>query len=265
MKNKKEIMKTVNTYKTTARYYDSDNKDLLKDDIAFYIDYADKLKGKVLELGCGTGRITILLVRAGHQTWGLDVSEPMLNVFREKAKKESETTNENLQILNGDMRNFELDEKFKLIFIPFRTFQSLTTEEGQKSCLHCCHEHLADDGLFIINVFKPWGGRIDDSWVQPEQTDYETIEDGIKIKRTSIQERVDLVNQVIYPKLIYYVTDKKGETEKYIEPLAMKYYYVDQLRELMLNNGFNVINEYGYYDKCSLEEGGEIIFVCKKK
>ncbi len=264
MKNKKEIMKTVNTYRTTAMYYDSDNKDLLKDDIGFYIDYANKLNGKVLELGCGTGRITIPLARAGHKIWGLDVSEPMLNVFREKAKNENKTTNEKLRILNGDMRNFLLDEKFKLIFIPFRTFQSLITEEEQKNCLKCTHEHLADDGLFIVNVFKLLEGHLDESWVQPEKTDYETIEDGIKIKRTNIRERVDLKNQVIYPKLIYYVTDKEGEREKYIEPLAMKYYYVSQLRELMLNNGFTVINEFGYYDKCSLEEGGEIIFVCKK-
>ncbi|MCK4655173.1 MAG: class I SAM-dependent methyltransferase [Candidatus Cloacimonetes bacterium] len=264
MKNKDEIMKTANTYKTTAKYYDSDNKDLLKDDIDFYIDYANKINGKVLELGCGTGRITIPIAMAGHQIWGLDVSEPMLDVFREKAKKENKTTNENLQILNGDMRNFELNQKFKLIFIPFRTFQSLITEEGQQSCLKCCHEHLDDDGLFIVNVFKLLEGHLDESWVQPEKTDYETTDDGIKIKRTHIRERVDLENQVIYPKLIYYVTNKDGKTEKYYEHLAIKYYYVGQLKELLQKNGFEVINEFGYYDKCSIEEGGEIIFVCKK-
>jgi SAM-dependent methyltransferase len=264
MENKNEIMKTVNTYKTTAKYYDSDNKDLLKDDIDFYIDYASKLDGNILELGCGTGRITIPMARAGHEIWGLDVSGPMLDVFREKAKKENKTINENLQILNDDMRNFELDEKFKLIFIPFRTFQNLITEEGQKNCLKCCYDHLTDDGLFIVNVFKPWGGSIDESWVQPEKTDYETIENDIKIKRTHIRERVDLKNQVIYPKLIYYVTNKDGKTDKYYEHLAMKYYYVDQLKELLQKNGFTVINEFGYYDKCSIEEGGEIIFVCKK-
>ena len=257
-------MKTVNTYKTTAKYYDSDNKYLLKDDIDFYIDYADILDGKVLELGCGTGRITIPIARTGHKIWGLDVSEPMLDVFREKAKKENKITNDNLNISTGDMRNFYLDEKFKLIFIPFRTFQSLITEEGQQSCLKCCYDHLTDDGFFIVNVFKLLEGHLDESWVQPEKTDYETIENDIKIKRTHIRERVDLKNQVIYPKLIYYVTNKDGKTEKYCEYLAMKYYSADQLKELLQKNGFEVINEFGYYDKCSIEEGGEIIFVCKK-
>ncbi len=257
-------MKTVNTYKTTAQYYDSDNKDLLKDDIDFYIDYADKLDGKVLELGCGTGRITIPMAKAGHQFWGLDISEPMLNVLQEKVKCESKTTNDNLNVSIGDMRDFELNQKFKLIFIPFRTFQNLITDEEQKDCLKCCHDHLADDGLFIVNVFKPWG-LIDGSWVQPEQTDYETIENDIKIKRTHIRKKVDLENQVIYPTLIYYVTDNNGKTEKYYEHLAMKYYYVDQLRELLQKNGFDIINEFGYYDKCSIEDGGEIIFVCKER
>jgi len=238
---------------------------MLKDDIDFYIDYANKLNGKVLELGCGTGRITIPIAKAGLQIWGLDVSEPMLDVLQEKAKCESEITNRNLNISIGDMRNYEFDEKFKLIFIPFRTFQNLIKEEEQKDCLKCCHEHLTDDGLFIVNVFKLLEGHLDESWVRPEQTDYETIENDIKIKRTHIRKRVDLENQVIYPTLIYYVTDKDGKTEKYYEHLAMKYYYVDQLKELLQNNGFEVINEFGYYDKCSIEEGGEIIFVCKKR
>jgi len=256
-------MRSVNTYETTAKYYDSDNKDLLKDDIDFYIQYANELQGNVLELGCGTGRVTIPLAQAGHKVWGLDVSQPMLEILAEKLKSESETTINNLHVSPGDMRDFSLEEKFKLIFIPFRTFQNLITDVEQKDCLRCCHQQLDDDGLFIVNVFKPWG-VIDESWIQPEQTDYETIEDGIKIKRTHIRERLDTKNQVIYPTLIYYVTGKDGKTEKFYEHLVMKYYYVDQLRELMQQNGFEVINEFGYYDKCSVEDGGEIIFVCKK-
>ena len=262
--NNNETMKTVNTYKTTAKYYDSDNKDMLKDDIDFYIEYANKLTGKILELGCGTGRITIPIARAGHQIWGLDVSEPMLDVLWEKAKSESEITNANLNISIGDMRNFELNQKFKLIFIPFRTFQNLITDQEQKDCLKCCHDHLTDDGLFIVNVFKLLEGHLDESWVQPEQTDYETTENGIIIKRTHIREKVDLKNQIIYPELIYYVTDKNKNTKKYYEHLAMKYYSVDQLKELLQSNGFEIIDEFGYYDKCSLEDGGEIIFVCRK-
>jgi len=258
-----EVIKTVNTYKTTAKYYDSDNKDLLKDDIDFYIQYADELKGNILELGCGTGRITIPLARAGHKVWGLDVSQPMLEVFAEKLRSESETIVNNLHVLPGDMRDFSLNEKFKLIFIPFRTFQNLITEEEQQNCLKCCHQSLEDDGLFIVNVFKPWG-IIDESWVQPEKTDYETTKNGVTVKRTNISEKIDLKNQVIYPTLIYYVTED-GKTEKFYEYLAMKYYYVDQLRELMQRNGFEVINEFGYYNKCSLDDGGEIIFVCRKK
>ncbi|MDP8267217.1 MAG: class I SAM-dependent methyltransferase [Candidatus Tenebribacter davisii] len=259
-----EVIKTVNTYKTTAKYYDSDNKDLLKDDIDFYLKYADELKGNVLEIGCGTGRITIPLARAEHKVWGLDVSQPMLEILVEKLKSESETTVINLNVLSGDMRNFSLNEKFKLIFIPFRTFQSLITDKDQYDCLQCCQNHLEDDGLFIVNVFKLLEGHLDESWVQPEKIDYETTKNGITVKRTHIRERVDLKNQVIYPTLIYYVTED-GKTEKFYEYLAMKYYYVDQLRELMQQNGFEVINEFGYYNKCSMEDGGEIIFVCRKK
>jgi len=256
-------MKSVNTYKTTAKYYDSDNKDLLNDDIDFYIQYANELNGNVLEVGCGTGRITIPLARAGHQVCGVDISQPMLDILAEKLKKESKATVENLEVIPGDMRNFNFNEKFKLIFIPFRTFQNLVTDEEQKNCLQCCHQHLEDDGLIIVNVFRPWG-IIDESWIQPEQTDYETTKNGVTVKRTHIRESVDSQNQIIYPTLIYYVTES-GKTEKFYEYLQMKYFYPDQLRDLLKQNGFEVIDEFGYYDKCKLEDGSEIIFVCRKK
>jgi len=74
-----------------------------------------------------------------------------------------------------------------------------------------------------------------------------------------------LNNQIIYPELIYYVTNQDGIEEKIVEPLALKYYYEEQMRNLLQSNGFKIVEEMGYYDRRPISEGPELIFICKKE
>ncbi|MCD8529098.1 MAG: class I SAM-dependent methyltransferase [Chitinophagales bacterium] len=80
---------SFNLYKTTAAYYDFDNRPKVKDNIGFYIKLFQANTQSVLELCCGTGRITIPLAKAGYNITGLDLSKPMLQVFKEKQKTRS--------------------------------------------------------------------------------------------------------------------------------------------------------------------------------
>jgi len=50
-----------NLYHNTASYYDYDNREIIKDDLDFYVEYANKTKGKILELASGTGRVSLYL------------------------------------------------------------------------------------------------------------------------------------------------------------------------------------------------------------
>jgi len=75
----------------------------------------------------------------------------------------------------------------------------------------------------------------------------------------------DVENQIIYPELIYYVTDQDGIKEKIVEPLALKYYYEEQVRNLLQSNGFKIVEEMGHYDRRPISEGPELIFICKKE
>jgi len=258
--------KKVNLFRVTASLYDLDQRNITKDDISFYLEYALKLHGSILELACGTGRVTIPLANEGYNIWGIDLSKEMLDQLKVKMENFQEEVKQRIHITHADMTNFELGRTFSLIIIPFRSFQSLTSEEQQKACLHTVHRHLSEDGYFIIDVFKPYA-QLDKSWIQPEVLDWETVNPitNNKVRRTHIRREIDVENQIIYPELIYYITNQDGIKEKIVEPLALKYYYEEQMRNLLQSNGFKIVEEMGYYDRRPISEGPELIFICKKE
>lgn len=257
--------KDQNTFRQTARFYDQDNCDVAKHDIQFYIHLANQLKGDILELACGTGRVTIPLAKQGHEVWGLDLSLQMLAEFERKLAKLPADVAQRIHLTHGDMADFQLNRKFNLIFIAFRSFQALTEDDQQSNCLACVHQHLADDGIFIINTFKPYK-RLDSSWTHGEELDWMTIDPQTKtsIRRTNIRRKIDTLRQIIYPELIYYVKEKDRPLEVFTDRLALKYHYEDQLRNLLIYNGFHIIKSMGYYDGRPIERGSEFIFICKK-
>ena len=258
--------KEVNLFRVTASLYDLDQRNITKDDISFYLEYASKLHGSILELACGTGRVTIPLANEGYDVWGIDLSKEMLDQLKVKMENLQEEVKQRIHINHADMTNFELGREFSLIIIPFRSFQSLTSEEQQKACLHTIHRHLSGGGYFTIDVFKPYA-QLDKSWIQPEVLDWETVDPitNNKVRRTHIRREIDIKNQIIYPELIYYVTNQDGVEKKIVEPLALKYYYEEQMRNLLQSNGFRIVEELGNYDRRPISEGPELIFICKKE
>ena len=259
------MTQSKNLFRAAARYFDLGTEDLSRDDIPFYLDYASKLKGDILELACGTGRIAIPLAEAGHAIWGLDFSKEMLAQFEVKLKGRPQEIQDHINLLHQNMAEFSINQKFSLIVLAFRSFQCLTEGKDQLSCLKNARRHLTKNGSFIINVFKTHE-PIDESWVSDEQENFETIDPrtGAKIRRTDVRRKIDLENQIIYPDLIYYITHPDGTEERLVEPLQMKYYYEDQMRNLLLKAGFTIKEEMGYYDKRPINLGPELIFVCGK-
>ena len=210
--------------------------------------------------------IPIGLAMQGYSVWGIDLSQEMLNQFAEKKRHLPESVREQIHLMHGDMTDFDLGKKFSLILIPFRGFQSLTQADQVHSGLQAVHRHLDRDGLFVVDVFRP-NGQLDQSWVQPEKLDWETVDPrtGFKVRRTNIARKIDTVNQIIYPQLKYYVTNLEGTEEVFTEDLALRYYYEEQMRNLLLASGFAIAAEMGYYDRRPIEEGPELIFICKRK
>src|SRR5881296_3243350 len=130
-----------------AHYYDdSPIVNSRIQDVAFYRNAARDFGDRILELGCGTGRITMALAEAGKRITGLDLSGRMLERAVEKRAALRVEARERVHLVQGDMTRFDLGEKFRLVIIPFRPFQHLLEIQQQLDCLNCVRKHLAPGG-----------------------------------------------------------------------------------------------------------------------
>jgi SAM-dependent methyltransferase len=120
------------------------------DQLDFYHNQVARYGEPVLELACGSGRFTIPLANEGINITGVDISEDMLNLAKLKASK----ARVNIRFMQGDMRSFDLGEKFKFIFIPAQSLSHLHTREEVENCFSCVRRHLADEGRFLIELFN---------------------------------------------------------------------------------------------------------------
>lgn len=124
------------------------------EDIRFCVEMASEVGGPVLELGAGTGRITLAVARKGLIVTGLETSRLMLQ--RAKMKAEQLSSKLRVEWVEGDITNFSLGGRtFKLILAPFNVLQEMRDLADLENCLRRVAEHLEPDGKFIAIVQPP--------------------------------------------------------------------------------------------------------------
>ena len=122
--------------------------------VAFYEALARETGGPVLEIACGTGRVSIPVARRGFAVTGLDIVPGMLEVARSKSAGLS------TRWVEGDGRTFDLGERFRLVFLTGNAFQGFVTNADQEALLGRVHAHLNDGGLFAFETRNSrWGTR----------------------------------------------------------------------------------------------------------
>jgi SAM-dependent methyltransferase len=237
-------------------------------DVAFYVEAAQRSGGPVLEVGCGTGRVLIPTARAGIEIVGFDLSESMLDVCRKRLSREPDEVQARAQLVEGDMRAFDLGQTFPLVTTPFRPFQHLTTVADQLACLSSIRRHLADGGRLILDIFNPSLEALTRDNVGEEFGDEPafTTPDGRQvIRRHKIVSR-DLFRQMLQVEMIYYVTHPDGREGRLVHAFAMRYLFRYEAEHLLARAGFEIEHLYADFDKSPYgsKVPGELIFVAQK-
>ena len=229
----------------------------LQEDIPFWVSEAETATGPVLELGCGTGRVTIPVSQAGVTITGLDNSPVMLAQARSKAKK-LRLRRKNLHFINGDMRDFDLGQQFNLVIIPFRSFQLLLSVEDQWRALACIKKHLEPGGRLIFNLFVPRAGCLE------QKKSFGLF--GNEAARLSEAPRMELeeksqhdeYSQIIYVKNVLKEYGERDTVQKRSEvSYALRYTYQREAQNLLKNAGYRILETYGNFRREPLGETSE--------
>ncbi len=262
----------VDSYSVTAKYYEgayAAKQDLV--DLPFYLELAVELSqgavGPILEIACGTGRVLLPIARKGIDIHGVDNSQPMLKILRDRLAAEPPDVRPRVTLHEGDMRDFRLNAQYPLVIIPFRPMQHMLTVQDQVSALMTAASHLSDTGILAFDVFYPkfemLTARMGEEVPEMEWTpssDPTTV-----VRRYFRKESVDKINQVFSFTFIYR-TFRAGELIlEETEPFQLSYFTYPHLRALFLLAGLEPVAEYGSFAKAPLDNNAEqMIFLLRK-
>ena len=228
----------------TARYYDGVYA-AMRDpvgDAAFYRGLAQEAGGRVLDLGCGTGRVLLAIADTGIPCTGLDASPRMLEVFRRRL------SNPTLRLVCARMQDFDLGEdRFALIYSAFRAFQHLYTVEDQLACLACVRRHLAPGGRFAFDVFAPRLDRIAAA-EEPEAEDARFELEGEEVVRHTAVSR-DHATQMMHVRMRYERRREGVVVGDDVAEFQMRYFFRFELEHLLARAGFGQIEILGGFDR----------------
>lgn len=223
-----------------ARVYDAiwENE---YDDLPFYSWLLGAPRGRLLELGCGTGRILLPLAMEGWNCEGVDASADMLAICRNKA----DADNLSVRLHRQKMERLNLDRKFDRIIIPGFTFHHLTDIRLAGRTLRRIRAHLKPRGRLVLSLFLPWEtlqGRNDGAWRLRSEVD---LEDGGTILT---QESVSLnpVDQLMTVWNRYEVLDPDGTVrDQSLVRNHLRWFGLEELQLLLREAGFGRTEVYG--------------------
>jgi SAM-dependent methyltransferase len=136
-----------------APFYDWENaRTVARRDVAFWRRLALAQRGRVLELGCGTGRVAVPLARAGVDLVGIDRSAPMLARARRRLRRTRLA--HSVRLVRGDIRRlpFRPRRPFALVMAPYGILQSLTSDRDLRAALESVSTVLRKGALFAIDL-----------------------------------------------------------------------------------------------------------------
>jgi SAM-dependent methyltransferase len=227
------------------------------EDFSFWIDQANQYGESILELACGTGRITIALAQAGFDVTGIDNSEGMLK----EAKRKSADAGVEIEWIKADIRDFQLDKTFSLIYLPANTLCHLLTLRDFEACLSAIRKSLMSNSRFIIEVFVPKSELLINK--PGERFPFSEYEDPDGRGRIIVTESYEYEpdTQIKRIKTHHSIPGKDMEIEG---ELNMRMYFPQELDALIKYNGFIIENKYGSDDQRVFDKESEKqLVVCR--
>ncbi|AJD92926.1 hypothetical protein JMA_36090 [Jeotgalibacillus malaysiensis] len=238
--------------------YDKEYESYLPE-LPLLIKWASKNPGIIIDLACGTGRVTIPLAKEGFQVMGIDVHKGML----EAAQKKSSSAGIEIEWLAEDCTDLNIGIKVSLIYTVGNSFQHFLTNEAQDGLLRSVNRHLEDEGMLIFSTRFPGAEEL----LQPPEEEYwRSYQDGEFTVDVSTISHYDELEQVQHYTTIRKYKDRHDEivNEKRTN-ISLRYVYPKEMERLLDLHGFEILNVYEDWKETPVKnESYEMVYVCRK-
>lgn len=240
--------------------YDKENESFIPE-IPFILKWATKKQGPIIDIACGTGRVTIPLAKNGYKLVGVDINEGMLAHAKKKA------ANLNLQIrwIEQDCTQLDLCIKSNLVYSVGNSFQHFLTNESQDGLLTSINKSLEVEGLFIFNTRFPSVEELlqpstEEYW--KSYTDNETLN---TVDLFTISE-YDSLKQIQHYTTIRKYKNNTGEIIKEKRTnISLRYVFPQEMERLLFAFGFEILHLYSDWNETPItNDSYEMIYVCRK-
>lgn len=251
-------------------FYDIVHTGSFLDDLDWYRARAREAGGPVLELGAGTGRITIPMAQDGASVCALDADAAMLAALRRRLGALPADVQARVTTVAGDMRSFQLDRRFALVIAPFRAFLHNVTPDDQAACVQRVYAHLEPGGRFAFNVFHPSleymarnAGALAGVWRW--SATHALPGDGHVL--VSEANHYDTVRRRVHSVHRYELYDPAGTlTRTFLQRLDLAYLYPADIRQLLERAGFGAIEIHGdFHGRPFQNDADELVIVARRE
>jgi SAM-dependent methyltransferase len=223
---------------------------------------------RILELGCGSGRLLIPLVRDGHTAIGVDLSATMLQRCQERLHRLNARARARVQILQGDFRCLDLPglrqpttQRFPLIICPFNSFMHLYTREDVERCLAEVRRLLTPEGIFAFDITHPdpiWLARNPTRRFGRARRRHPTTGERLIY---SVSHAYDPATQIDWIRIYYEpepepgdkITPRNSENRENsatrVIKLAQRLFFPAEIEALLHYNGFQILHHAGGFEE----------------
>lgn len=224
--------------------YDEQYRDY-RDDLPFYRRLADDYGAPLLELGAGTGRVTLALAQSGHRVVAVESNPAML--ARARTRLSEIGLIDRVELIAGDMRDLALGRRFPLVLAPFNTLMHALTPSEQDATLSAVRGHLEPGGAFGFDLFVPRFGAL--GVLRRER---EWLHVGGGRSELFVVQHHDEVAQLIESD--YYLDSVvDGRLVRRRARLVQRYYTRFELLRALRQAGFEQIRIFGGFDRAHFD------------
>lgn len=245
----------MEAYNDFARVYDMFMDNIPYENWSKYIisllnEYGIK-DGLVLDLGCGTGKLTNLLSDAGFDMIGIDYSEDMLDVATNVRE------DRNILYLCQDMREFELYGTVRAVVSICDSMNYMTSPEDLLTVLKLVNNYLDPGGIFIfdMNTYYKYSQLLGEQTIAENRDEASFIWDNYFDAETNINEY----------ELTLFIKEENELFRKYEELHYQRAYHLEEVMNLIDKSGMKLLEVYDAFTRNKPQEDSErIYFVCRE-